>query len=72
MKYKLRIENGTIKVKVLSGQAVSTSGSVAIIDIVTQQIITTVNSGDNYYVFQFSGIDGGMSDTIFTDKIVAI
>lgn len=71
MKYKLRIENGTIKVKVLSGQGVSTSGVVTIIDAVTQQVITTVNAGDNYSVFQFSGIDGGVSNTTFTNNIVA-
>lgn len=72
MKYKLRIENGTIKVKVLSGQATSTNGGVVtIIDAVTDEVITTINAGDNYYVLQFSGIDGGMADTTFTNNIVA-
>ncbi len=71
MKYKLKIENGTIKVKVLSGQGISTSGFVTIIDAVTQQTITTVNAGDSYSVLQFTGIDGGLANTTYTNNIVA-
>lgn len=70
MKYKLKIENGTIKIKLLSGQAIVTSGFVTIIDADTGQTITTVQAGNNYSVLQFSGIDGGQANTVYTNSIV--
>lgn len=71
MKYKLKIENGTIKIKLLSGQGVAGNGYVTIIDADTGQTITTVQSGNTYSVLQFSGIDGGASNTVYTNSIIA-
>jgi hypothetical protein len=51
--------------------ATASSGVVTITDSSTGAIITTVACGGTYAVLQFSGIDGGLANTIFTNSIVA-
>lgn len=47
------------------------SGVVTIIDAITSSTITTVVCGGTYSVLQFSGIDGGLANTVYTNSIIA-
>ena len=47
------------------------SGVVTIVDAITSTTITTVVCGGTYQVLQFSGIDGGLSNTVYTNSIIA-
>lgn len=51
--------------------AYSNTGIVSIYDIQTNNVITTLNVGASYGVYQFGIIDGGSSNTIYSDTIVA-
>jgi len=50
---------------------VVSSGVVTIIDAITSTTITTVVCGGTYSVLQFSGIDGGLANTSYSNSIIA-
>ena len=45
-------------------------GNVDIIDDITSTIIASISAPGTYHVLQFSGIDGGIANTIFTNSII--
>jgi hypothetical protein len=67
------IDDSEILIEVLIEDLVVNTGSggdVTITDLVSGTIIDTVAAPGNYNVLQFSGINGGAANTIFTNSII--